>query len=239
MSQYPPPYSQPPYPQQPYPGQFDYYQPHGSDLLAPARRAAILMFVLGGLLAVLGACNSISALVINPTEAFEKQSQLLNDPQAFQMSPKTFRVMTVTFGIGMLVLGVLMIIFGAVVRRGSTGAIVASLIIVSLIVLGLLLLSLGSVVLAATGAMMGFITLCVFAIPLVLFVLLGVWLAQAAFAAPRVRALQQQYQTQMWQYQQQAAGGNWGYGAQAPPPIQAPPPTAPPPGDSQGPADSG
>jgi hypothetical protein len=226
VSQYPSPYSQP-YPQQSYPGQYNYYVP-GADLLASAKRAAILMFVLGGLLALLGSCNSLSAMFLDSTEAYEKQQQLMGDTRGFAFSPQTMRSMTIGAGIGTLLVGVFLIALGAIVRRGSMAAIVTSLIIVSLIVILLLLLCLSAIIMAATGAgAIGAILLCVFAVPGILFILLDVWLAQAAFAVPKARAMQQAMANQMWQYQQQAAAAGWSYQQQSQQPM-SPPPSEPP-----------
>src|SRR2546425_467300 len=92
----PSPYPSYPYPPSPYQlpaptvwtGQFD---PAG--LLRPARRAAILMFVLGAIISLFAMCNIASSLVQSPAEALEAQRKLLGEqaqaplpisPQALQ-----------------------------------------------------------------------------------------------------------------------------------------------------------
>jgi hypothetical protein len=279
MSQYPSPYPAPgaPQPQQvpaaPYGYNFDYYQPYGQptgDPLGPARRAGMLMYVLGGLLAVVGACNGVSSLATSPQQILQQQAEFMPAGQQSPLSPEATRTMAVVFAVLTLGLGIGLILLGTWVRRGSLGAAWTGIVLTGGAVLLLLLMVLATIVAGASGSPILFVATCVFVIPLALFGLQLVWLIQAARAAPRVAAMrnhQQNYQAQLWQYQQQqqqpyaqggyatasapmqpspygTGGAPQGYATAPPPPPQAtPPPPAPPPppagGNDDGPAAQG
>jgi hypothetical protein len=234
MSQYPPsPYSPPPQPQQPGYGQdFNYYQ-SAEDLTAPARRASIMMFIVGGLLAIGGlCCGALGALA--PLDEIMSQNPILTSTPG--MTIEMLKIGIIVVGVMGLLFGIVMLVLGYFVRGGGMVPVAISLVIVALAVL-FNLLNLGSAAVQLRNAgpeMVG--GLCVNAVPLVLLIVLLVTLVQAAKAAPRVAMMRSQYQQQYWQYQQQQQMYQAGYVAppmqqQMPPmPGQAQtPPSVPPP----------
>src|SRR4051812_43124410 len=119
---YPSPY-QPPQ-QQPYPN-FDYYRP---DLLAPARRASLLMFLVGGLTFVSSLCcagvgSALPRLINERPEAFEELQRLPN------MTPQIAQVLMFVLGGIAFLLGLAFIVLGVFVRRGGKGAIITSIVL--------------------------------------------------------------------------------------------------------------
>lgn len=258
MSQYPPPSNQPPY--QP---QYFSPPPRSGDPLAPARRASVLMWVLGSLLVLGGVClAAVSQVLIRQRLASTPQGpQLLQqfDQIEAQMG---FTIQTLLFAMGTVVL-VVGAIFGLLafwVRRGGIAAAITSLLFVSLpllftgfvVIVGLVQVFRGSP--EAIGAVL------LYGVPLALLILLAVWLIQAAKNSAGVNAISQQANAQYWQsqqqgqhYQQPGAGGppqtpavpGHGYPGQGPggqqygppPPQQgwyAPPPPPPPDGPAGG-----
>jgi hypothetical protein len=248
MSQYPSPYTPPP-PQQPNYGaggyDFSYYQPT-EDLLGPARRASIMMFVLGGLTLLLGACNLASSLVV-PAEQILAQNEAILQGQPSPLSAGTLKTISLVMAILVCVVGFTFILLGTMVRRGGMGSIIATMLIagaIAILLLFMLVISLIGIV-AVSPVYAGLA--CVVVIPLSLYILLLWWLVQAAKAAPRVAMMKSQYQQQMWAYQQQQQMYQQaGYPApptpaapvppglqqpfsstMPPPPIPPPPPPAP------------
>jgi hypothetical protein len=206
---YPSPY-QPPQPDY---QSFNYYQ---QDFLAPARRAAILMFVIGGL-GVAGAfcCGGSVLLLPQLMQTPEFAAQMERVPGATQ---DTMRLGMIVLAAMSFVAGLVFIILGAFVRRGSKGA---SIIAVVLAILSILFIGgniVSALVMAANGPPQQIAGACVFTIPLALMILLTVWLFGAIKASDQ--AAGQRYAMQYWQYaQQQQMYGQ--YNQQAPPP---PPP---------------
>jgi len=219
------------YSQTPQPN-FNYYQPAypaPQDPLAPARRASILMYILGGLVLLGGGC-CIGVGILLPS-LIEQQPELgaaiSNVPGATE---QLVQVAFVVFGILTLFLGVAQIILARFVSRGGKGAVITSIIVS--ILMGLFLLF-GVVQNAFNSAQkpaergMG---VCMMCVPLAMLALLIVWLFQAFAAAGRVANIQQQYAQQYWQYyqrQQQYGGGPYQPPGQFPPQMQSPPPPPP------------
>src|SRR4051812_13194090 len=123
---YPSPY-QPP--QGPYPN-FDYYQP---DVLAAARRASILMFVLGAL-SMLGSfcCGGMGflmpELMKNPDFAARFQEVGANEHM--------MRIGMIAIGALSFIFGLAFVVLGVFVRRGSKTATVIALVLSILAILG-------------------------------------------------------------------------------------------------------
>src|SRR5947209_5525611 len=120
MSQIPNPF-QNPYtpPQQP----VGYATPpgYGSDPLKPARRASLLMFLLGGLVLSCGACVGLMS-VIPLEEMFAKQGQALPPLPpgipSWKAAQTAFGVIAILF----LGAGVAEVFTAAFIRRGGKGA---------------------------------------------------------------------------------------------------------------------
>lgn len=223
------PYPGPQVPQYPY-GYDPYGQMGGVDVLAPARRAGIMLFIVGGLLCLLGACNGISGLMLDAQQLAESNQQFMPAGQASPIPPETMRILAIVFAAGTFLIGILLVGLGIPVRGGNRPATITALILASLITLvvgGFVLISL----LAAIVSPLMLAFTCVTLVPLVLFGLLVMWLIQALRAAgPDVQARLQQQQAAYWQYaQQQQAYHQSMYAYQqqqqqaAPPPVPQPP----------------
>jgi len=251
MSQYP--FQYPPGP-----------HPQASDpfaaLLAPARRAAILMFILGGCSMLCGACAGIFSLLDLSHLPQAQMDQLKASEAAIhaQMPGVTLQGLMGFIGIVTLVLGVLLIAIAFFVRRGTRGGAIAGMCLVGP-VMAYLLFDFFAVAMSGAQAAAGLVFLI---LPLGACVLLLTWLIQAFRNAAHLPGVQAQYQAQYQQYQQQAMmyghvggiapppsgqyGGPGGTGYGAPPmgfapgqgtpwqqpnwPLQPPPPPPPPPG---------
>ena len=239
MSQYPPPYP-PPYP----PQQPPYYgapPPSPEELQAPARRAGVMMIVLGTLAVLLGLLSAYRANTFDTAEwsrAPEVRQQLEQQFAAFERAGISPRTVLLVFAAIPLVLGAALGALGFLVRGGGIVPIAVSIALASLLVL------LFGVALAATasqGGMFMVIGLCSYVVPLALMVLLLVWLVQAARAAAPLAWARQaaqgqlaQYQGQQQQYFQQPSAPG---GPAAPPRPPGPPlstPPAPPPAAAGG-----
>jgi hypothetical protein len=241
VSQYPSPYQQPPA------GggagfDFSQYVAQGapSELLAPARRAGVLMIVLGALIAMLGTCNGASAYVMTPEQYAEQQAAMKATglPESPQLDMQMMHRMTIVMGAVTLVVGLAMVVDGVQVFRGSRIAVNIGLFLAG----GLtLLLGLMTLVMLLGGLMapMMFAFACVFALPTGMFVWLMYWLYAAAKNNSRLAMVRQQYQQQFAQYgkYQQAyamnpgmygmpyapAGYGYAYPQQMQPQMQSPP----------------
>ncbi len=216
MSQYHSPYSSPAQhqtPQQPnYGYDFSYYQP-GDNPLAPARRAGVMMFIVGGLLAIGGlCCGAMGALA--PLDEIIGQHPILNSTPG--MTVELLQIGIIVLGVLGLLFGVVLLVLGYFVRGGGMVPIVISGVVIGLAVL-FNVLNIISTAVQLRGAEM-IAGLCMNVIPLVLMVVLLITLVQAAKAAPRVTMMKSQYQQQLWQYQQQQQMYQAGY--LAPPPQQ-------------------
>jgi hypothetical protein len=234
MSQYPSPYTPPPTNYGGY--NFDYYQP-GQDPRAPARRASVMMFVIGALLALSGLCCGAMATVVPMDEIIAQNPMLSSTPG---VTAEMMKVGMIVVGVLGLLFGVVMLILGYFVRGGGIVPIVISIVLVALAAL-FNLANLASTAFQMRGApaeLAGGV--CINVIPFALLLTLLAMLVQAAKAASRVAQMNNQYQQQMWQYQQQQQMYQQAYAAQQqqqqqqqPPPMpgQLPPgrPPVPPP----------
>ena len=223
----PPPYNpaaemtQYPYtPPTQYAAGYDYYQ---SDPLAPARRAGLLMYILGGIVLLSGFCcigmgQALPKLMAEQPEAFVGLEQIPEaTPQLLQRTLYIFSGIIFVGGVGMIVLG-------RFVRAASKGAIITSIVIaiLAVLLLGIWLLGAAPTLLSPPGVHS--LGLCMLVVPIALFVLLIVWLFGAMRGVDR--AMASSYAMQYWQYAQQQQAYAQG---QYPAPPQTPPPTPPPP----------
>lgn len=242
MTYYPPP----PNPYQPPQGPlgFDYYrQPIHS--LAQARRAAIMMWVLAGLLVLcgVGLIAVFSKIDLNPILAKSEQiygPEMASQLKASGMNADQMRLGGYFWGAVGIVTAVLFGVFGTFVMRGRMWAIIASIVITSLLTLANLCSSVSGLIFAARAGPAGIVGGCIMFVPLIVCGVLLYFLGQAARAASRSRQMQAQMQSQYWQSMQQSAGGSpgygYGYGAPPPPPQPGPQqqlgPLPPPPADN-------
>lgn len=218
---YPPPYTPP---QMPY-----YAAP--VDPLAPAKRASLMMFIVGPLIVLMGGCmlSMPPILRISPSPEVEQMRR-----QVEQELHAPLETVFTRYGAVMVVLGLVILTLAFFVRRAGRTSTVISCVLIGL-------LGLYSVLNVAGSLLMGNIAgACMSVLMVALFGLMLVWLIQAAIAAGNVHLAQQQYAAQYWQYQQtmQAyanSGYGYGYPSQAPPPAAPQPPPAQPPSDAQPP----
>jgi hypothetical protein len=208
MSQYPSPYNTP------YPGNYGFDPAAG--LLAPAKRAAILMFVLGGLNLACGACVGVFAR-IGPIDQLVARANVQLPPDLNMPPEQLFRIFLGILAALSLLHAIAMIILAVFVRRGGIGSIVTSIVLCVLVLLLLAMQGIGAVVRGAAGQPQGLIF---FVIGIGLYGLLFAWLIQAARAAAAVKTMRMQ--SQLWQIQQQQQ--MYGQGGYAPPPPPPPPP---------------
>jgi hypothetical protein len=228
MSQYPSPYYPPnvPPPHMPYGGPVD--------VLAPAKRASILMFILGPLLLCCGGCLlSMPTLLANAPA--DQTQQLLDRVQSTYHAPPelVFRMMGIIF----LMPGLAFFILAFFVRRGGKVAAILSAVLagvgLAFSVIGLLVNFMHPTADIVSG-------ICLQGFVIAVLGLLLVWLIQAASQSSQIKAAQQQYLAQYYQYQQNmqayAAQGyhtqpqpGQGYAPPATPQIQPPPPPIDPP----------
>jgi len=211
MSQYPPGY----------PSQLGYPQAPMADPLAPAKRASIMMIVVGCLALVLGLCVGFAAMMLTgPMEAqFSRQMPPGISPQMVGL------VLKVIFGV-FLVVALVEVILGILIRSGKSTPIVISIV---LTVLGIFYFIFNLVVIVHGGNPTQII---VAGITVMIVVAQLLFLIPAMKASQQVQSMQAAYQAQYWHYMQQQQayqqgtaappgyGGTPAYGANA---YNAPP----------------
>ncbi len=231
---------------------YQYFQP-GPELLAPARRAGIGMFVLSGLLLLCGACLGVFA-AMGPMDKVLEQSGMRISDTGTGLTPEQFmRTVYTVMAVVEVLLGIVFVVLGVFVRRGGKIAAIFSLVFCVLLAIFMLMQIVGAVIMGMKNPS-AFVGIIIGLIPLVLLGLVITWLTQAMRAAPQIDAQQRQVAAQIWQYQQQQqmmqVGGygqpqvgqlqpdmpptSYGYGsappavpATPPPDSQSPPPTPP------------
>jgi len=227
MSQYPSPYQ----PQQP---SYGYYgDPYGT-LRAPAKRASMLMFVLGGALCLCGVCCMGVGPMLNTARLDPQTASQFNELQS--QLPISMQAMFMFIGILSAVPGLILIILGFFVRNGGLGAVITSIVFTGICLLGLLFFIVSGMIDAAAGGGANTLAgLAIFFVILAPFLLLLFWLIQAARNSGQISAAQAQYQMQYWQYQQQQQAYQQPPSQQQPPQgWPPPPPSSPPPTDRAG-----
>ena len=230
---YPSPY-QPPTPPN-FPGGFDPYNPGP---LLPARRASVLLYVLGAL-GILSAACCIGSGVMLPRMLADKPDMFRELQQQMPgVTTEFIRTALFIFGALTLLAAMGMIVLAPFVRQGSKGATIGAMILAIGAALFLVVQLIGALV---RPSAQGFMGACMMLVPLVLFASLIVCLIQALGSSGRVEALRQQYAQQYWQsaYQQQMYRAGGGSGAIPPHAGFQPPPTPPPPPPQQQPPPRG
>lgn len=246
MSQYP---YQPP-PSVPY-GYGYYGQNPVEQLLAPARRASVVMFVLAGLMlpcgllfGLAGAFMGTADLSQMPAETAARFRQLEQQLAALGM---TAAGALTGLAVGLVVLGIALIVVGVIVRRGGMGGAVAGIVVgcVLTLIVGFYVLASGAALVQGNGEAAA--PTCVFGLFLLLLIFMLVSLFGAARNSGQVAAARAQFggagmgmpqYPQGYPPPQQQAPQQWGPPGQqwpgqqgwGPPPPPPPPPSAPPPG---------
>ena len=207
MSQYP---YMPPQPPGSYPPMgYGYYE----DPLLPARRASVMLFVVGALTMLLGTCAGLMLITLpelmkNP----EFTANLNNTPGLTLDTLKEALQYSVAIG---LALGLLMILLGVFTRRGSMPAIITAIILTSLLILvqvvRVLQVAMAGATMSANGSVLAG-AVCGSFVPLVLFGVQLALLIGAVRGAARAKAMREQQQ-----------GMPYGYGMPGGPPYGQPP----------------
>ncbi len=194
------------------------YPPPMGDARRPAKRAAVLMWIIGGILLAGGMCCGGFASV--PLDQWPAESQ----PQMQELQADLdFSVQALFAGMAMFVgiPGLALVILAFFVRGGGAGAVITGIVFTSLfaLLIGAWVI-LGGLGLISGGGIDGqeLLGVCILALPGTLLVWQLVWLVGALRAAPAVQAERMQHASQYWQYQQNQRT----YGGYAPPP---PPPS--------------
>lgn len=170
-----------------------------AQLRRPAKISGIAMIVFGSLLCVCGVTGvtmsffPIEQILSQMPGAQEQLSQIMQD------SGMSVGRMLLLNGISNTVMGLPVLVLGVFVRRGGTGWLIASLVVVLLLSLLLLVSAIGSLRAGPANACVGFVFVAA-------VVCIAVGLILALRNNGRIREMQRQMQMQMYaqqQYQQQ------------------------------------
>jgi hypothetical protein len=238
----PPPYQPPPGPlgYQPQPGYFD--------PLAPAKRAAVMCWVLGALGLLCGLClNGIAFLA--PLDTLVEEARKNIPPEQLKALgnmdlAQLVKIVYAGMGIVTLLIAIVLLIVGGFVRRGGRGAIITGLVIHIGMALFCAFVILVGLIQAATVSPAALVAVVIWLAIGAAIAVTIYWLAQALRASG---AAAHQLQAYYWHLQQQQGfqppqgyGYGYGYGYGAAPQPGTPPapqqslgPMPPPPG-SQG-----
>jgi low affinity Fe/Cu permease len=212
------------YPQPYYAPQMPQYYGAPIDALRPARRASLLMFIVGPVMLLLATCLFSMPAMMNAMPG--PQVDQLRARFAAQ-SPLSLETVCRVFSVVCAVPGLALIVLAFFVRGGGKIPAVLSCVVVGLIAVVLAINLIGSLAQASDPNVLPGV--CFIVVALAVIVLQFVWLIQATIASGRVQLAQQQFAAQYWQYQQtMQAYANAGYGYQTP--QQSSPATPPPPG---------
>jgi hypothetical protein len=208
---------------------YGYFGQHPLDqLLAPARRASVLMFIVAALLLACGllagaagavfASGDLSQLPPDAAAQFRQMEQ--------QLANMGLTVKGVFTGLAVIVavVGVAMLVIGIVVRRGGMGAAIAGIILTCILALLAGLSVLSGIVEVGRGHAGAAVGVCMWGVMLAVLIFLLVWLFGAARNAGQVNAVRAQYgDPSAYGATPQYPQGQPGY-PQPPPPQQWPPP---------------
>jgi hypothetical protein len=186
VTQYPNPYPQPPFPGVPYaPGR------PGPDPRKAARRASVLMWVLGALGVLFGLFMAallqpmLEWMLANPPPGQEAQvEQLREQLRQVEAHGLSLGTQLLVVGIAITVVGSLMGVLAFFVRGGSRVASVLSAVLTGLVLAYLGFSTLAAIVMSGPQALVG---ACFMLVPVALMVLLIVWLIQS-LRGPRAGA---------------------------------------------------
>jgi hypothetical protein len=237
VSQYPPPsYSTPPYAPASYGSYAGYSPPVPADLLAPAKRAAILQGILGVLVSLCGVFIGAAPWFINMSEiAANAGVEIGPVPQGWTVQEVLRLGYTIVGSCGFGI-GAVLLILCFFVRNGGAGPAITSIVLEGLIALLLCVNLISSVVKLGSQPALAGLSAVLILIPLALIAVNVVWLIGAARNAGQISYTKAQYQSQYYMYQQQhqvyaQPGGvpyppgyqTTGYAPPAAPPSMQPP----------------
>lgn len=229
MSQYPPPY--PPSPYSPGPIDFSHYAPQQADLLAPARRAAVLQAIVGSLLLVCGVCVGAVPWTLDLSELTSQSGVTVPDLPPGMTFEEVMRVAYTLIGIAGVVLGVALLVLSYFVRNGRKAPAVTSIVIEALVLIVLAINLVSALIQAVSQPLIGVMALVIVLVPIGLLGLNVMWLVSAARNASRLAVARLQQQAQYMHYEQNQhaymAAGGYGMGYPQPGYGYAPGPQPP------------
>lgn len=176
MSQYPPPYYQPPY------GSNYAYPPRGDDPRRPARRAAILMGVIGGLGLLLAGMMLVSGIVATP-EMIAASPQAQQFQKMETQTGMTFRQMANMVAGFLAVPSLVFAAMALFVWRGGRGSVMTGLVFTACVTAFVSLQTLAGMAMGDPGA------ICFGVVLVGMLGWLCRWLWQARRAIPLVEAM--------------------------------------------------
>jgi hypothetical protein len=187
-----------------------------------ARRASVMMWVLGGLALLLSCRDGVRSFLLTPQQfhqqMMEGQQAMGSQSQPMIFSDRALRVMSIAFDLLVALVGGAAVLLAFGVRKGRRGQTLAAVIVV-MGVTALLALFAAFSVMAGFIAPAFFAVAVVLAVPLSLLVLLTVWLFSALrFSRPKLEPVAPGY----WQTAAAAPAVPAGYAAY--PPAMAPSP---------------
>jgi hypothetical protein len=226
------PHQPPPFPTPYEPPRFVDYRgaPQLPDLLAPGRRAATVMFILGGLALACGTLFGASMSKMTDTHFLTSAGVKLPDTTGTGYTPiQVLRASVLVGAVGMVLVGVIYIVLGLLVRRGSRVSAILGIALTCLAV-GWVLLNGIFAFFAGGNVASGVCTIGFVGVLVPVLATLIRWLAQSLPAAKQLAAYQQQWALQqMYFYHQQQAHQQLAPGPPGSiPDYTIPPPNAPP-----------
>jgi hypothetical protein len=194
-------------------------------LLRPARMASIVMFVVGGLVLLLGGCLGAGGAMMfskDPQVQAELQKALAGSGVTLRQMQPAVLVMAVLS----LLAGVALVVMGVIVRKGTMAPVVTAMVLAAVLEAATLAMFVLSLVQSPVQAV------CMCGLPIVAFGGLVVLLINAVKNARLVGQWKDYFRAAQAQYGQQAYGaaqGYGGYGFPVQPANPNPPPPPPPP----------
>lgn len=192
--------------------------------LAPARRASLLMFILGGFLALGGLCFGGMALALPAIPAAERAEFDKLEQEAMASAGVSFRTLVFVLAAVLSLPGLILLTQAFFVRRGGLAAVIGAIVVTLICTLVALLFLASGLWASAQGEMQMILGTLIMGLGLVALITLAAFLFQAAKAAPGIAAMRVYAQQLYWQHQQSAH-----YYAPPPPSGYVPAPPPPPP----------
>jgi hypothetical protein len=228
VGQYPNPYSPPDFP-----GGLGQSPPNP---LAPARRVAIMLFVIAALALLNATCTGISTLSHSDEQIDEVLKVLPKTPQGPLFTASMVRTVQIASAVIMFVGGAVLLLLGIFVRRANKAALVFATILCGLALALVGICELAYVLGALFINPMFGIFACMGLIPVSMLGLTVLWLVQALRALPAMEAARQRGSADSAAYQNYGpAGGGYAPGIVPPPGDYGQPYGMPGPGGTQSP----
>src|SRR5262249_13476572 len=145
---------------------YDPYYPY----LAPSRRAGLMMILMGSLMLLSSLCCGV--VLLAPVELMQQQLNVMQQQTNQTLSIEMIRIGAIVTGLFLAGCGLPLIVLGTFVRRGSSGATIAGIVITCIVILLSAFMTVGSRMMI---------------VPLALFVLQLIWLIKALRSGAALR----------------------------------------------------